>query len=129
MTHKFEALIYAILFTFWSVRLYYKLYDKKIRKYILSIGILIVFWMLIRMTKGVVETTLLERMSWYLYYIPLIFIPSISISPLLGSNILVIKLNNVLFPCPEEPTIAIFLFGSNSKLKSFNILSSSGYEK
>ena len=77
MTHKFEALIYAILFTFWSVRLYYKLYDKKIRKYILSIGILIVFWMLIRMTKGVVETTLLERMSWYLYYIPLIFIPSI----------------------------------------------------
>lgn len=59
----------------------------------------------------------------------LIFIPSISISPLLGSNILVIKLNNVLFPCPEEPTIAIFLFGSNSKLKSFNILSSSGYEK
>lgn len=77
MTHKFEALIYAILFTFWSVRLYYKLYDKKIRKYILSIGMLIVFWMLIRMTKGVVETTLLERMSWYLYYIPLIFIPSI----------------------------------------------------
>ncbi len=77
MSHKFEALIYAILFTFWSVRLYYKLYDKKIRKYILSIGILIVFWMLIRMTKGVVETTLLERMSWYLYYIPLIFIPSI----------------------------------------------------
>lgn len=77
MTHKFEALICAILFTFWSVRLYYKLYDKKIRKYILSIGILIVFWMLIRMTKGVVETTLLTRLFWYLYYVPLIFIPSI----------------------------------------------------
>lgn len=77
MTHKFEALICAILFTFWSVRLYYKLYDKKIRKYIISIGILIVFWMLIRMTKGVVETTLLTRLSWYLYYVPLIFIPSI----------------------------------------------------
>ena len=77
MTHKFEALIYAIIFTLWTIRLYYKLYDKKIRRYILSIGILIVFWMLIRMTKGVVETTLLKRISWYLYYIPLIFIPSI----------------------------------------------------
>lgn len=75
MTHKFEALLYAILFTFWSVRLYYKLYDKRIRKYVLSIGVLIVFWMIIRMSKGVVSSIYLERLCWYLYYIPLIFIP------------------------------------------------------
>ena len=91
MTHKFEALLYAILFTFWSVRLYYKLYDKKIRNYILSIGILIVFWMLIRMTKGVVETALLKRISWYLYYIPLIFIPAIYY---ICSNSLLNRMNN-----------------------------------
>lgn len=77
MTHKFETLFYAIFFTFWSVRLYYKLYEKKTRKYILSIGILIVIWMFIRITKSVVEVDLLKRLMWYLYYIPLIFIPTI----------------------------------------------------
>ena len=77
MPHKFEALLYAIFFTFWSVRLYYKLYDKKIRKYILSIGVLIVLWMLIRMCKGVVETAFAKRIVWYLYYLPMIFIPTI----------------------------------------------------
>lgn len=77
MTHKFEALICAVLFTFWSVRLYYKLYDKKVRRYIISIGCLIVFWMIVRMTKGVVDSLLLERLCWYLYYIPLIMTPCI----------------------------------------------------
>lgn len=77
MTHKFEALIYAVIFTFWTVRLYYKLYEKTTRKYILSIGILIVFLMFVRMLKGVVELELLKRMCWYLYYVSLIFIPTI----------------------------------------------------
>lgn len=77
MTHKFETLFYAIFFTFWSVRLYYKLYEKKTRKYILSIGILIVVWMFIRITKSVIEIDFLKRLMWYLYYIPLIFIPTI----------------------------------------------------
>lgn len=77
MSHKFETLLYAIVFTFWTVRLYYKLYDKKIKKYVLSIGILIVFWMLIRIFKSVIGINSLERLSWYLYYIPLIFIPSL----------------------------------------------------
>ena len=77
MTHKFEALIYAVIFTFWTVRLYYKLYDKSTRKYILNIGILIVFLMFVRMLKGVVELDILKRLCWYLYYVSLIFIPTI----------------------------------------------------
>ena len=77
MTHKFETLLYAILFTIWTVRLYYKLYDKKTKKYILSIGLLIIFWMLIRISKSVVEINILERYCWYLYYLPLIFIPAL----------------------------------------------------
>ncbi len=77
MSHKFETLLYAIIFTIWVVRIYYKLYDKKIRKYVLGIGLLIVFWMIIRILKGVTTTTILKRMSWYLYYIPLIFAPTL----------------------------------------------------
>lgn len=77
MSHKFETLLYAIIFTIWIVRLYYKLYDKKTRKYILGIGFLIVFWMIIRISKSIVVNPSLERFIWYLYYIPLIFIPTL----------------------------------------------------
>ena len=59
----------------------------------------------------------------------MILILSKSISPSLVSKILVIRLNSVLFPWPEAPTTAIFLFGSNFTLKLFKIFSSSGYEK
>lgn len=43
MMDKFIPLLFAIVFTFWTVRLYYKLYETKTRRYILFIGILIIF--------------------------------------------------------------------------------------
>ena len=48
------------------------------------------------------------------------------IVPLVGSKSLVIKLNKVDFPSPDDPTIAIFLLGSNVILKLFNISFSFG---
>ena len=77
MTGKFEAFLFVLFFTFWCVRIYYKLYDRKIRKYILSIGVLIVFWMFVRMSKGIVNNLTMERYIWYLYYVALIFAPAI----------------------------------------------------
>ena len=46
------------------------------------------------------------------------FIPSIKISPEFISYSRSIKLNVVLFPQPDSPTIAIFLPGSIKKFKS-----------
>ena len=74
---KFITLLFAVIFTIWLVRLYYKLYDKKTKRYILFIGIFIVFWMIIRIIKGIVTNQFIERMCWYLYYLPLIFIPTL----------------------------------------------------
>ena len=74
--NKFITLLFAIIFTFWTIRLYYKLYDKNTRRYILIIGLLIVFWMLIRILKGITISQLIERICWYLYYLPLLFIPT-----------------------------------------------------
>ena len=75
--NKFITLLFAVLFTMWTIRLYYKLYDKKTRRYILFIGILIIFWMIIRIIKGIIDFPFLKRMCWYLYYLPLIFIPTL----------------------------------------------------
>lgn len=65
--NKFITLLFAIIFTFWTIRLCYKLYDKKTRRYILIIGILIIFWMLIRIIKGIIDLPYLERICWYLF--------------------------------------------------------------
>ena len=75
--NKFITLLFAIFFTMWTIRLYYKLYDNKTRRYILFIGILIVFWMLIRIIRGVTIDINIKRICWYLYYLPLIFIPTL----------------------------------------------------
>lgn len=71
-----QTFIFLVIFTFWVIRLYYKLYDVRIRKYVMVIGILIVFWMLIRINKGLIDNYEINRLFWYLYYVPLIFIPS-----------------------------------------------------
>lgn len=76
MSHMQESLIFLVVFTFWLIRLYYKLYDKKIRFYVLVIGILIIFWMVISLIKGLLYSTNQARFCWYLYYISLIFAPS-----------------------------------------------------
>ena len=88
--NKFITLLFAIFFTMWTIRLYYKLYDNKTRRYILFIGILIVFWMLIRIIKGVTLDINIERICWYLYYLPLIFIPTLFY---VCSNSLLSKMN------------------------------------
>ncbi|MCI7554033.1 MAG: hypothetical protein MST00_01120 [Tenericutes bacterium] len=88
--NKFITLLFAIFFTMWTIRLYYKLYDNKTRRYILFIGILIVFWMLIRIIRGVTIDINVERICWYLYYLPLIFIPTLFY---VCSNSLLSKMN------------------------------------
>ena len=88
--NKFITLLFAIFFTMWTIRLYYKLYDNKTRRYILFIGILIVFWMLIRIIRGVTIDINIERICWYLYYSPLIFIPTLFY---VCSNSLLSKMN------------------------------------
>lgn len=77
MNHREQAIIYAVIFTIWLVRLYYKLYDKETKRYVMEIGLLIVFWMFIRIIKSVIEIPSLVRICWYLYYLPLLFIPVI----------------------------------------------------
>ena len=88
--NKFITLLFAIFFTMWTIRLYYKLYDNKTRRYILFIGILIVFWMLIRIIRGVTIDINIKRICWYLYYLPLIFIPTLFY---VCSNSLLSKMN------------------------------------
>ena len=76
MNASSQALIGAIVFTVWSLRLYYKLYDQKTKRYVMFIGYLIAFWMLIRVLNGAINEPTFSRYARYFYYLPLIFIPT-----------------------------------------------------
>ncbi len=77
MTKMQETLIYLVIFSFWLIRLYYKLYDKKTRKYILYIGLLIILWLILRISKSLIDNITINRLIWYLYYIPMLLIPTL----------------------------------------------------
>ena len=66
---------FLIIFSIWFLTLYNRIFDKKLKKYILLIGGLQIFWMIVRIIKTLTSGTL-NNFMWYLYYIPMIFIPT-----------------------------------------------------
>ncbi|MBR1816933.1 MAG: hypothetical protein IJ763_09565 [Lachnospiraceae bacterium] len=66
-------IIGLIIFSSWTIRLDYKIFDRKLKKYIMGIGGLLIFWIIIRVTRLYDGS----YFFWYLYYVALIFVPAL----------------------------------------------------
>lgn len=75
MTQTQQTVLALAIYTIWLILLYIRIFDKTLKKYVLSIGVLLVFWMAIRMVKRY-TTGYVTEILWYLYYIPLLIIPT-----------------------------------------------------
>ena len=75
MTQTQQTVLALAIYTIWITPLYIRIFDKTLKKYVLSIGVLLVFWMVIRMVKRY-TTGYVTEILWYLYYIPLLMIPT-----------------------------------------------------
>ncbi len=75
MTQTQQTVLALAIYTIWLILLYIRIFDKTLKKYVLSIGVLLVFWMVIRMVKRY-TTGYVTEILWYLYYIPLLMIPT-----------------------------------------------------
>ena len=75
MTQTQQTVLALAIYTIWLIQLYIRIFDKTLKKYVLSIGVLLVFWMAIRMVKRY-TTGYVTEILWYLYYIPLLMIPT-----------------------------------------------------
>ena len=73
--NKLIEVIGLILFSAWTIRLYYKIFDKKIRRYAIYIGGLMILLLSLRALRDYWIRD--SRIIWYLYYIPLLFMPSL----------------------------------------------------
>lgn len=90
MNHAQQSTIFLVIFTIWIATLILRVFDKTLKKYTLSIGICLIFWMIIKVFKHY-TTGSINHYMWYLYYLPLIFIPTFYYN---CSEYLLIKDNN-----------------------------------
>lgn len=71
-----RSVFYVFLFAFWAVSLYWRIIHPRIRWYLIGTALLMVFWVIIRTIKwNLEEPAHVVRYLWYLFYLPLIFLP------------------------------------------------------
>ncbi len=105
-----RPLIYVVLFTAWGVMLYQRIIQTQVRWYLVLISVSMVFWIVVRTLKFRVFTDpFADRMCWYSYYVPMLFIPVLSLFAAISlgkpENYRTPKLLNLLF----VPTVTLVL--------------------
>ena len=72
--------IYIGLFAAWSISVSNRIIQPQVRRYLVAISLLMGFWIAIRGIKYSLETCAwLMRYLWYLYYLPMLFIPLLAL--------------------------------------------------
>lgn len=75
-----RSFIYLSLFSAWYISLRARIIQVEVRKYLSSVAVLMILWLLFRTLKYNIETNLIiVRYMWYLYYLPLLFIPVLAV--------------------------------------------------
>lgn len=75
-----RSAIYIELSIAWGVSLHRRIIQPQVRRYLTSISVLVVFWMTVRTIRySLDECMWLMRYLWYLYYLPMLFIPLLSV--------------------------------------------------
>lgn len=78
-----RSAIYIFLFAAWAVYARNRIIHVRIRRYLTAVAVFMVFWFLIRTAKFHFSPELLSphlpRYLWYLYYLPMLFIPMLAV--------------------------------------------------
>ncbi len=77
VTYILSVGIYIALFASWTISVYKRIMQKQVRAYLMLIGGNILLWISIRGIKwwAFRDFPFGDRISWYLYYVPMIMIP------------------------------------------------------
>lgn len=70
--------IYVFLFGAWGLSIRFRIVQTHVRRYLLMIAALMMLWLLLRSVKFSIDNVDAERLLWYCYYLPMLFIPMLS---------------------------------------------------
>ena len=71
--------IYIFLLCAWCHSVWVRIVQTQVQRYLLAISMLMVLWLLLRSVKFSIDNTDAERRLWYFYYVPMLFIPMLSV--------------------------------------------------
>ena len=76
----FRSVIYIVLFAAWGISVRGRIIQAQARRYLTAISALMVFWMTARTIRHIIAEDLwVLRHLWYLYYLPMLFIPMLAV--------------------------------------------------
>ena len=76
----FRSVIYIMLFAAWGISVCRRIIQPQVRRYLTAISALMVFWVTARTLRHLfAETPWALRHLWYLYYLPMLFIPLLAL--------------------------------------------------
>ena len=75
-----RSAIYMGLFAVWGVSIRRRIIQPQVRRYLIAISVLMVFWISVRTIRySLNECVWLMRYLWYLYYLPMLVIPLLAV--------------------------------------------------
>ena len=75
-----RSVIYIGLFTAWGISIRSRIIQPQVRRYLTAISALMVFWITVRTIRYLfAEESGTLRYLWYLYYLPMLFIPLLAL--------------------------------------------------
>ena len=75
-----RAAIYIGLFGAWGISVRSRIIQPQVRRYLTAVSALMIFWMTVRSIRYSLEEALwVMRHLWYLYYLPMLFIPLLAV--------------------------------------------------
>ena len=76
----FRSVIYIMLFAAWGISVCRRIIQPQVRRYLTAISALMVFWVTARTIRYIIaEDPWVLRHLWYLYYLPMLFIPALAV--------------------------------------------------
>ena len=76
----FRSVIYIMLFAAWGISVCRRIIQPQVRRYLTAISALMVFWVTARTIRYIIaEDPWVLRHLWYLYYLPMLFIPLLAL--------------------------------------------------
>ena len=75
-----RSFIYIGLFTAWGLSVRQRIVQNQVRKYLTSVSLLLIFWMVARSAKYFIfwQPDII-RYLWYLFYLPMLFVPMLAL--------------------------------------------------
>ena len=71
-----RSILYMGLFFVWGITLKRRIVHKSVRRYLIGVDGLILLWLIVRTLKfHILTIRFAARYMWYLYYLPMLFIP------------------------------------------------------